>query len=154
MVLQLLVIGVDRVDDFDYLSPPSPDALLRALQGLLALGCLEAQVRMQAVRGRPWHLILSDLACPPVSPPPACCQSTTPVLTSHGRRVASLPLDPLFAHLLWQAVSLGCVSEALTAVAMLSAENVLFFPPPGPPPPPPTCMHACLCVPDSETGGG
>lgn len=45
VVLQLLVIGVEQVQDFDYLSPPDPDALLRALQTLLALGCVAAQVR-------------------------------------------------------------------------------------------------------------
>lgn len=45
--------------------------------------------------------------------------------------MASLPLDPIYAHLIFHSVKLECVKEVLTAVAMLSAENVLFFPPPG-----------------------
>jgi HrpA-like RNA helicase len=58
-------------------------------------------------------------------------QGSGPSLTAHGRKVASLPLDPIYAHLIFHAVKLECVKEVLTAVAMLSAENVLFFPPPG-----------------------
>jgi HrpA-like RNA helicase len=42
--------------------------------------------------------------------------------------MASLPLSPNFAHLLLKSVELGCVSEALTAVSLLSAENVFLQP--------------------------
>jgi HrpA-like RNA helicase len=45
--------------------------------------------------------------------------------------VSSLPLDPIYGHLIFHAVRLECPKEVLTAVAMLSAESVLFFPPPG-----------------------
>jgi len=49
-------------------------------------------------------------------------------LTSHGRKMAKLPVDPIYAHLLLQSPSYGCTNEMLTAVAMLSAENVMFRP--------------------------
>lgn len=49
-------------------------------------------------------------------------------LSEHGKRMANLPVDPVFAHLLLQSPKYGCTKEMLTAVAMLSAENVLFRP--------------------------
>jgi len=35
------VIGVDRPEDFDYLTPPSLDTIKKALETLVALGCLK-----------------------------------------------------------------------------------------------------------------
>ena len=51
-------------------------------------------------------------------------------LTEHGKRLAKLPLDPIFGNLLIKSAEYGCVSDMLTAVSVLSAEN-LFFRPPG-----------------------
>lgn len=49
-------------------------------------------------------------------------------LTDHGKKMAKLPLDPSFAHLLLQSPHYGCVSEMLSVVAMLSTENVFYRP--------------------------
>jgi ATP-dependent RNA helicase DHX8/PRP22 len=49
-------------------------------------------------------------------------------LTKHGRKMAKLPVDPIYANLLLQSPTYGCTREMLTAVAMLSAENVMFRP--------------------------
>eukprot|EP00536_Pseudo-nitzschia_multiseries_P003696 jgi/Psemu1/186439/e_gw1.58.12.1 len=49
-------------------------------------------------------------------------------LTTHGKKMAKLPVDPIYAHLLLQSPAYGCTHEMLTAVAMLSAENVMFRP--------------------------
>lgn len=49
-------------------------------------------------------------------------------LTDRGRDMSRLPLDPTFAHLLLRSPEHGCVSETLSAVAMLSAENVFYRP--------------------------
>ncbi len=49
-------------------------------------------------------------------------------LTEHGKNMAKLPVDPVYAHLLLQGPKYGCTKEMLTAVAMLSAENVLYRP--------------------------
>ena len=49
-------------------------------------------------------------------------------LTLHGKKMAKLPVDPIYAHLLLQSPTYGCTCEMLTAVAMLSAENVMFRP--------------------------
>jgi HrpA-like RNA helicase len=49
-------------------------------------------------------------------------------LTDHGKRLAKLPLDPVFGHLLLQSSKYDCVSEILTVVSMLSAENIFYRP--------------------------
>jgi len=49
-------------------------------------------------------------------------------ITEHGKKLAKLPLDPVFGHLLLQSPSYGCTSDMLTAVSMLSAENVFYRP--------------------------
>jgi HrpA-like RNA helicase len=49
-------------------------------------------------------------------------------LTAYGKKMARLPLDPVYAHLLLQSTAYGCTSEMLTAVSMLSAENVMYRP--------------------------
>lgn len=49
-------------------------------------------------------------------------------ITPHGRNVAKIPLSPAFAHLLLCASHFGCVDEILTAVSMLSSDNVLIQP--------------------------
>lgn len=49
-------------------------------------------------------------------------------LTDHGRKLAKLPLDPTFAHLVVQSEAYSCTKEILTAVAVLSAENIFYRP--------------------------
>jgi HrpA-like RNA helicase len=49
-------------------------------------------------------------------------------LTPYGKQMAKVPADPIYAHLLLQSGKYGCTDEMLTAVAMLSAENVLYRP--------------------------
>lgn len=49
-------------------------------------------------------------------------------LTNHGRKLAKLPLDPTFAHLLVKSEEYACTKEILTAVSVLSAENVFYRP--------------------------
>lgn len=49
-------------------------------------------------------------------------------LTSHGRNMSCLPLDPQYAHLLLKSQDYGCVSEMLTAVSILSSESLYLQP--------------------------
>jgi HrpA-like RNA helicase len=49
-------------------------------------------------------------------------------LTEHGTNMSKLPVDPVYAHLLLQSPKYGCTKEILSAVAMLSAENVMYRP--------------------------
>jgi HrpA-like RNA helicase len=49
-------------------------------------------------------------------------------LTEYGKKMAKLPVDPTYAHLLLQSSEYQCTSEMLTVVSMLSAENVMYRP--------------------------
>jgi HrpA-like RNA helicase len=49
-------------------------------------------------------------------------------LTPYGKKMSKLPLDPTSAHLLLQSPEFKCTAEMLTAVAMLSAENIFYRP--------------------------
>jgi ATP-dependent RNA helicase DHX8/PRP22 len=50
------------------------------------------------------------------------------LLTRLGRKMAEFPLDPPLAKMLLTSVQLGCSSEVLTIVAMLSVQNVFYRP--------------------------
>lgn len=52
-------------------------------------------------------------------------------LTPHGKKMAKLPLDPIFSHLLLQSPKYECISEMLTTVSMLSITESIFFRPSG-----------------------
>jgi len=49
-------------------------------------------------------------------------------LTDYGKKMARLPVDPIYANLLLQSAKYNCTDEMLTAVSMLSAENVMYRP--------------------------
>jgi HrpA-like RNA helicase len=46
----------------------------------------------------------------------------------HGKKMALLPVDHVYAHLLLQSSNFGCAKNMLSVVAMQSAENVLHRP--------------------------
>lgn len=50
----------------------------------------------------------------------------TPALTTLGRKMAKLPLDPKYSKIVLSAPELGCLEEILTIIAMLSGENVFL----------------------------
>lgn len=49
-------------------------------------------------------------------------------LTDVGRKLAKLPLDPLYGFLLLKSAEFGCVKEMLTVVSVMSAENLFYVP--------------------------
>ncbi|KAL4125452.1 hypothetical protein PRIC2_009035 [Phytophthora ramorum] len=49
-------------------------------------------------------------------------------LTTRGRQMAGLPVEPMYAVMLLKATELGCAEEALTVVAMLSVESIFYSP--------------------------
>ncbi|TDH65178.1 hypothetical protein CCR75_005900 [Bremia lactucae] len=49
-------------------------------------------------------------------------------LTTLGRHMAGLPVEPMYAVMLLKATELGCAEEALSVVAMLSVESIFYSP--------------------------
>ena len=50
------------------------------------------------------------------------------LLTQLGKKMAEFPLEPQLSKMLLTAVDLECVDEAITVVAMLSANNIFYRP--------------------------
>lgn len=96
VVLQLKVIGVDKVQSFGFLTPPSRKSLVSAMEVLYLLGALDTKGQ----------------------------------LTEHGKRVAALPLLPIFSHLLLTSAlpAFQCTTEVLDAVSCLSVDNIFYLP--------------------------
>lgn len=55
VVLQLKALGVDNIMNFDFLSPPPAEAMIRALEVLYALGALDDDAR-QDLSLNPSHI--------------------------------------------------------------------------------------------------
>jgi pre-mRNA-splicing factor ATP-dependent RNA helicase DHX15/PRP43 len=89
VVLQLKRLGIDDLVHFDFLDPPAPETLMRALELLNYLGALDDEGE----------------------------------LTKLGRDMSDFPLDPQLAAVLLAAPKFGCLSEALSIIAMLSVQN-------------------------------
>lgn len=49
-------------------------------------------------------------------------------LTDYGKKLAKLPLDPIYGHLLLQSAEYSCTREILTIVSVLSSDHLLFRP--------------------------
>lgn len=99
-ILALARLGVTDFAHFDWLDPPEPLALARALEQLVALGALESS----SGGGGP--------------------QLTRPL----GVTMADLPLDPKAARFLLEAAAHGCAEAALTAVAVLQVQSIFKAP--------------------------
>ena len=120
VLLQLLFTGVADPHCFPYPSPPDRESIKIGLKQLFLLGAISGSAQSSAgSSGNGGHQVQAPAAHP------------TPKygLTPHGRRIAALPIDPTFAHLLLLSAERGCCSEVLTVVSMLSADTIFLSPP-------------------------
>jgi pre-mRNA-splicing factor ATP-dependent RNA helicase DHX15/PRP43 len=93
--LYLKKLGIDDIVHFDYMDPPAPETLMRALEQLNYLGALDDE---------------GDL-------------------TSVGKKMSELPLDPVLAKVVLAAsMTYNCVNEALAIVALLNVPTVFVRP--------------------------
>jgi len=49
VMLQLKALGIDDIVHFDFISPPSSEATIRALEMLYALGAIDAECKVLTV---------------------------------------------------------------------------------------------------------
>ena len=94
-LLLLLSLGITDLINFDFMDAPSPDAIMKALELLYALGALSSQGGLTAV----------------------------------GRRMAQLPIDPMFTKALLCGAELGVLDDVLSVVAVLGEASALFYRP-------------------------
>lgn len=94
VVLELKKLGIDDLVHFDFMDPPAPETMMRALELLNYLGALDDEGE----------------------------------LTEQGRKMAEFPLDPQLSKVLLESSRLGCSSEILTIVSLLSVQNCFIRP--------------------------
>lgn len=94
VVLTLKKLGIDDLVHFDFMDPPAPETLMRALEQLNYLGALDDDGNM----------------------------------TTMGRMMAQLPLDPQLSKMLIGSCEYKCSNEILTIVALLSVPQVFMRP--------------------------
>ena len=119
VILQLKVLGVSNVLEFDFLQPPDPRSLKRSLQRLKMLGALKKdQMKPSGIGTDSSYQERSNR------------RKSRLVLTDLGRRMADLPLEPHYALALIRSSQddLHCSEAMLTIISMLSVENPLISP--------------------------
>ncbi|MDO4888998.1 MAG: ATP-dependent RNA helicase HrpA [Actinomycetaceae bacterium] len=97
VILQMLALGLGRVEDFPFVDPPDARAVRAGAQLLAEIGAVDPR----PIRGQ---------------------QATR--LTGIGRKLARLPIDPRLGRMLIEAQTNGCASEVLVLVAALSVQDV------------------------------
>lgn len=91
VVLTLLTLGKDDLVKFDFMEPPSPEAMMRALDMLHHLGAIDQDSETKKL-----------------------------ILTEDGRNMSEFPVDPHLAKALMAAARRGCCDEVIIIIAMLS----------------------------------
>jgi HrpA-like RNA helicase len=139
VLLQLLAMGMSGRDAlaFPWLEPPPPAGLRRALVLLRDLGAIAGVAKLRAtaaVKGGPAAAVGEGEGEGEGegggrgSDDTLLADDALFGLTDVGRRMAALPLDPLYSSLLLTGASNGAGAEAAALVALLSVEAVWVSP--------------------------
>eukprot|EP00887_Chlorella_sp_A99_P003973 scaffold11.g3973.t1 len=104
VVLQLKKLGIDDLVHFDFMDPPAPETLMRALELLNYLGALDDEGSLTQARRVFWGGV------------------------GIGTIMAEFPLDPQLSKMLVAAPQFGCSNEVLSIAAMLSVPLVFVRP--------------------------
>jgi hypothetical protein len=120
-LLQLLAMGLttSQVAAFPWLQAPSPAAVERGLALLHRLGAME-----------PASTASSASPASHTAPPAGRTADAAAelVLSSHGRAMAALPLDPQYGHLLLVGAKAGVGIDMAAITALLSVDGVWVAP--------------------------
>lgn len=122
VVLQLKKLGIDDLVHFDFMDPPAPETLMRALEvpPFFHFRWFELNISPPCSAFFLFQLLnylgaLDDEG----------------TLTELGSVMSEFPLDPQLAKVLIESPKYNCSNEALTIISMLSVPNwyvvILFF---------------------------
>lgn len=115
-VLELKKLGIDDLVHFDFMDPPAPETMMRALEELNYLACLDDDGYVVFFDIRP-H-ILHDANTIRYSE-----------LTALGKLASEYPLDPALAVMLITSPEFYCSNEILSITALLSVPQIFVRPP-------------------------
>ena len=108
IALRLLSYGITDILNFNFMEKPPIELISKAISDLKNLGAIGQSINLFF-----FYLNFEDY------------QSN---LTTMGRKIAKFPVDPQIAIMLLQSATLGCVKEAITLAAMLSAPPCFYWP--------------------------
>lgn len=94
VILQMLALGLGKVEDFPFIDPPEARAVRAGAQLLEEIGAIRTNRHGESR------------------------------LTHIGKQLARLPIDPRLGRMLIEANNLACASEVLVLVAALSVQDV------------------------------
>ena len=112
VVLELKKLGIDDLVHFDYMDPPAPETVMRALELLNYLRAFDDD-GSKAIT----HLSVEIAA-----------DRFLPDLTPLGEIMAEFPLEPQLAKMLICSPEFKCSNEMLSIAAMLSVPNPFLRP--------------------------
>lgn len=120
VVLLLKSLGVQDLLQFHFMDPPPEDNMLNSMYQLWILGALDN------TGAGCWDKLSAHGpgTCPAADP----CAVPTGGLTSTGRLMVEFPLDPALSKMLIVSCDMGCSSEILLIVSMLSVPAIFYRP--------------------------
>ncbi|XP_076445532.1 ATP-dependent RNA helicase DHX33-like [Babylonia areolata] len=111
VVLQLLGLNITRVMNFDFIDPPSEEAIVGAVEELHQLAAVQGVEDWQVLKSKRHVLKETDIK-----------------LTAMGRKMLAYPLEPRLSKALLLASEHGCLEEVLSIVSVLSVDTVFVNP--------------------------
>ncbi|XP_030075313.1 putative ATP-dependent RNA helicase DHX37 [Microcaecilia unicolor] len=105
LVLQMKALNIEKVINFPFPTPPTPDALIAAEELLISLGALQEPPKS----GRLKELERAKLSCP---------------ISSLGRTMALFPVSPRFAKMLALSGQQGCLPYIITIVSAMTVREL------------------------------
>lgn len=120
VVLLLKSLGVQDLLQFHFMDPPPEDNMLNSMYQLWILGALD-----NTGIGCWDKLSAHGTGTCPAADPYAV---PTGGLTSTGRLMVEFPLDPALSKMLIVSCDMGCSSEILLIVSMLSVPAIFYRP--------------------------
>lgn len=118
-VLELKKLGIDDLVHFDFMDPPAPETMMRALEELNYLACLDDDGYVM------WSSLTSNRTCFKI----LILTITYSELTALGKLASEYPLDPALAVMLITSPEFYCSNEILSITALLSVPQIFVRPP-------------------------
>lgn len=121
VVLLLKSLGVQDLLQFHFMDPPPEDNMLNSMYQLWILGALDntGNGRQPPGKMEGSNIWLGDLMG---------LLHSSGGLTSTGRLMVEFPLDPALSKMLIVSCDMGCSSEILLIVSMLSVPAIFYRP--------------------------
>lgn len=139
VILQMISIGVNNINSFEFLERPEEERLNAALSSLLSLKAIKvssgSDKSKNDVNERLTNNSLNKKSLQSNKELNRALASDEKVLsldyelTNIGKKLSTFPLNPHMSRIILAANDLGCLDEALTVISLLSIESLFYIPP-------------------------